>query len=452
MTGIISDYQHLSFIDSKNFVLWNIGAYLQSDSSSFNFAFSPMSFFVSKKKESASIEPGHSYNQLKVKLYGKGIVLRKKELGKNIKSKQFYAQRGDLVFSKIDARNGAFGIVPEHLDGAVVTNDFPVYSIDYQKIVPEYLNLVLSSKWFVSICQSKSSGTTGRQRISNDIFENLQIPLPTLEVQQKIVDDYNSKVNRAIELEQEATELEQSIDEYLKDELGINLENKLHGNNREAKILQLVDFKQFKRWDTNFLKQKYFQFQSSYNLIPLKEMISSLRNGIAGRDFSEKGVTYLRVGNIRNNRIIDKDIKRTNNYLEKDLLNKGTLLITRKGTVGESTVVKESNNFVASSEIFIIELKKKILDIDILPEYVSVVNQSSFLKSQYKDRFTGAFMPSLSQDKLKELLYPIPPIHIQSNIINHINNLRNKIAHLGKKSTEAFRLSLSDFEKEVFNT
>ena len=42
--------------------------------------------------------------------------------------------------SKIDARNGAYGIVPAELEGAIVTNDFPVFDVDTKKIIPHFHN------------------------------------------------------------------------------------------------------------------------------------------------------------------------------------------------------------------------------------------------------------------------------------------------------------------------
>ena len=59
-----------------------------------------------------------------------------------------------FIFSKIDARNGAFGIIPEELDGAIVTNDFPVFDIDETIINPTFLLLVTTTKAFVKFVQS----------------------------------------------------------------------------------------------------------------------------------------------------------------------------------------------------------------------------------------------------------------------------------------------------------
>jgi hypothetical protein len=40
-----------------------------------------------------------------------------------------FVREGDILFSRIDIRNGAIGFVRGDLDGAVVTRDFPVFRL-----------------------------------------------------------------------------------------------------------------------------------------------------------------------------------------------------------------------------------------------------------------------------------------------------------------------------------
>ena len=76
------------------------------------------------------------YKLVTVKLNHKGIVLREEKLGSLIKSKMYEVKEGDFILSGIDARNGAFGIVPKELDGAIVTNDFWYFDIDKNIVEP----------------------------------------------------------------------------------------------------------------------------------------------------------------------------------------------------------------------------------------------------------------------------------------------------------------------------
>ena len=97
--------------------------------------------FLHRIKRPVEIEPDKNYKLVTVKLNHKGVVLRQEKLGAEIKTKMFEVKTGDFILSGIDARNGAFGIVPPELDGAIVTNDFWYFDLDEE----------ISKCWFFQI-------------------------------------------------------------------------------------------------------------------------------------------------------------------------------------------------------------------------------------------------------------------------------------------------------------
>jgi type I restriction enzyme S subunit len=110
--------------------------------------------------------------------------LRGKE---DFKGRLFAVYPGDLVFSKIDARNGAIGLLPAASPRAVVTAEYPVYNVDETQVVPEYMALFLQTADFKQSVNDWVSGTSGRKRVQPEAFINLFIPLPPLETQRAIV-------------------------------------------------------------------------------------------------------------------------------------------------------------------------------------------------------------------------------------------------------------------------
>lgn len=89
--------------------------------------------------------------------------------------------------SRIDARNGAFGIVPSELDGALVTQDFPLFAVNHDKVLADFLALMLQSTRFVDACKRASRGTTNRKRLREELFLAEVIPIPSLEFQSEVV-------------------------------------------------------------------------------------------------------------------------------------------------------------------------------------------------------------------------------------------------------------------------
>jgi len=64
---------------------------------------------------------------------------------KDIKGKLFRAYPGDVVFSKIDVRNGAIGLAPDNIDSMCATSEFPIYSVNIERAHPEYIKLLCYS-------------------------------------------------------------------------------------------------------------------------------------------------------------------------------------------------------------------------------------------------------------------------------------------------------------------
>lgn len=139
-------------------------------------------------KERTEIKDDKTYTRLTVRLFNNGIRLRDQKLGKLIGTKkQTIVHAGMFLISKIDGKSGAFGIVPKEFDGAVVTQDFMSFTIDYATIDPEFLTQVLYNDAVLKQFLANSSGTTRRKRLSQKTFEQTYIPLPSIEEQQKLI-------------------------------------------------------------------------------------------------------------------------------------------------------------------------------------------------------------------------------------------------------------------------
>ncbi|MBA2245973.1 MAG: restriction endonuclease subunit S, partial [Gemmatimonadetes bacterium] len=86
----------------------------------------PLSEVLKRSDEWIEIRPEERYREVTVRLWGNGVVLRREVSGAEIAaSRRLMVRAGQFILSRIDARNGALGLVPEALHGAVVSNDFP---------------------------------------------------------------------------------------------------------------------------------------------------------------------------------------------------------------------------------------------------------------------------------------------------------------------------------------
>ena len=143
-----------------------------------------------------TFEDGKKYKRITIKTNCGGVVVRDEVLGEEIKTKnQYYIKAGQLAVSKIDARNGAFGIVPPDADGAIITGNFWVYDVNPEVANIQYLVLLLSSNAFVQAWQDCSNGSGNRLYLQEDKFLNYKIPMPIITKQDELMQKHKSYID-----------------------------------------------------------------------------------------------------------------------------------------------------------------------------------------------------------------------------------------------------------------
>lgn len=183
--------------------------------------------FLVKSQDVIEVKDDIEYKQVTIKINNGGVVPRNN--GATIKGlkigtkRQHVVHAGQFIMSKIDARNGAYGIVPQELEGAIVTNDFPVFDVDAEKIVPQFLVLISTTDNFIEFARKCSSGTTNRKRIDIGAFLNQQIPLPSIDKQEEILKEYNANIESAIQKRNEIQSWASESQEFIHNKLGIKV-------------------------------------------------------------------------------------------------------------------------------------------------------------------------------------------------------------------------------------
>ena len=150
------------------------------------------------------------YPKLSVKLYGKGVVLDAPADGANVKMQRHqFAKAGQIILSEIWAKKGAIGIVPLEGEGALVTSHFFLFDIDETKILRGFISWLLKGNFFAEVLDAQARGTTGYAAIRPKQFLALEIPLPPLAEQRRIVSRIEALAARVTEaqgLRREASE------------------------------------------------------------------------------------------------------------------------------------------------------------------------------------------------------------------------------------------------------
>lgn len=189
--GATSSSPYFKVVERQMMDKWNVSSCfdMQCIALSSRYPSVLLKDILSVYSEKIDIQDDKSYSRLTVKLFNKGIQKRDTLLGVSIGTKkQTEVHAGQFVVSKIDGKSGAFGFVPEDLDGSIVTQDFMVFDLDKVQVYPPYLELALNDDAILYQYKNASNGSTGRKRLSQVIFLSTRIPLPTLEEQKDMVE------------------------------------------------------------------------------------------------------------------------------------------------------------------------------------------------------------------------------------------------------------------------
>jgi type I restriction enzyme S subunit len=131
---------------------------------------------------------GKIYRQIGVRLWGEGAYEREELDGANTRYRFLSrVKEGDIIVNKIWARNGSVAVVNNTLDGCFGSTEFPTFAPIRNKLDPQWFHWITKTKWFWELCDEKSRGTSGKNRIRPEKFLEIEIPLPSLQEQNKIV-------------------------------------------------------------------------------------------------------------------------------------------------------------------------------------------------------------------------------------------------------------------------
>ena len=145
----------LDFVGFNALINWSV-QYLGDSAIKFNGKYPLMRIgdFLTRNKTGIEIHDNETYKRATIRVRNGGIYLRDRLDGQNIGTKkQFLIKAGQFLLSKIDARNGAFGVVPDELDEGIITSNFWTFDVDYSIINPHYLTLLTTTNQFIDFCE-----------------------------------------------------------------------------------------------------------------------------------------------------------------------------------------------------------------------------------------------------------------------------------------------------------
>lgn len=264
------------------------------------------------------------------------------------------------------------------------------------KVKPKYLFIILNYIYDLGFTQPLQTGMSNIRNLDFKKYLDFKVPLPPLEIQQKIV-------SKCEAIDKEVEQANKEIENYQKE---INEEiEKLSNKNYEKKRLE--EFTEIKSGGTPLRKIKEYW---ENGIIPwLKSEVC--KNKLVDEKVNHETITELGLN------------KSSAKYLEKDT----TLIALVGATKGKVGFLK----FKATTNQNIAGIKSNSKNL--INYYIFII-----LKFSYKEIIKDlAQYDMLNLHHIKNLKIPLPPLNIQKKVIQKVEKLESKINDASKTIEES---------------
>ena len=299
---------------------------------------------------------------------------------------RYGVKRGDVFFTRTSETIEEIGytsVLLEDIENCVFSGFLLRARPITDLLLPEYCAYCFSTSNIRNTIIKKSTYTT-RALTNGTSLSQIEIPLPPLEVQKRIVEvldnfekicnDLNIGLPAEIEARQKQYEFYRN---YL---LTFKIENCILPKTRQDKTRQDII--------------KLFMYIFGYINIELGEILK-IKNGSDYKKFNIGNIPVYGSGGIIN-------------YIDTYIYDKESVLIPRKGSIGNLFYVDKP--FWTVDTIFYTVIDKDVVIPKYLYYYLSKMN--------LKKLNTAGGVPSLTQTVLNKILIPLPPLEEQQKIVN----------------------------------
>jgi type I restriction enzyme S subunit len=412
----------------------------------------PLGDLLKRSEKIVTINPLETYKQVTVRLWGRGVILRDEVSGSEISAaKRYEVKPRQFILSKIDARNGAFGLVPPDLDGAVVSGDFPVFDINSDRLEPKYLEWKSKTEEFVDLCRAASEGTTNRVRLKEGKFLRLSISLPPLPEQRRIVakiEALAARIDEARRLRKQVRD--QELLQLRNSAFRLVFQGKVnkHDSNDtpvselidKMKTLkaQLIEEKKIKKeipFPAINETEKLYHIPDNWEWVRLRDICELITDGShLTPHYVDNGMMFISAQNVKPYKFMPENHKyilyeEYLSFISHAKPEKGDILMTRVGAmIGEAAIIDQDLDFAIYVSLCLIRPFKECIHIPFLLHWLNSPYGAASSKRNTLGR--GHSQGNLNLNLINRFIIPLPPLNEQQRIANYLDQFQQKVDSL----------------------
>ena len=440
------NYKYLNLIELINFDLWDTKRYTSKGIVSTYPIVSLENCIQEENKKYKLNEDETKYGILGVN-NKEGIFDAYLQKGKDINQSYKKMENGWIAYNPYRINVGSIGIRLKEHKNEFISPAYVVFSC-LENLKPEFLFLLFKTERFNKVINESTTGSV-RQNLTISTLKSLQIPLPSLEEQDNIVNTYQDKTQQANKLVQQSQNLEEEIEKYFLEQL----ELKPFKLKEKSKGLLTIPYNELERWDyfSSDTRIRIELQKSKFKLPDVTHIFSFTRRSFNKTKYKKETFNYIEIGAIDPT----KGILKAKEVLTKkapsratQIVKTGDLIIgtTRPYLKKFALVTNEYNDNVCSSGFSVIETSN-----DYSLPYLLNFLKCSYGIEQLKNRMTGGLYPAITSRELKEIKIPFPTAEKQKEIMVLVKEKENTILSNKARVKTLKREAKKEFENTIFS-
>ncbi|RAL26956.1 restriction endonuclease subunit S [Thermoflavimicrobium daqui] len=352
---------------------------------------------------------------------------------------RLFARKDDIILSLVRPERGAVAIIPEQLDGCIVSSGFAV--LRPKEFCAELIYFLLRHPKVLNELGKLATGTIASLKLKQIKDYNLPFLSLSLLQEKKAKELYQ----QLLACYQKRKSLSAVVEEVFEQKLLIR--EKKQDKRSLIKVLAYEELSG--RLDVAHYLAEDISVEWKCIQVPLKELVKVGMSVPVGRnDLSNKGIPYIRPSNLSDETI--HLIAQEPVYVPENIvydskgrvLQTGDILVLRiGGTLGRSALItKEWNGSIANSNMWVLTPDQTTLS----SEYLAYYFKTRWVHQTFAIWKTGDTLPQLRANDLKEMVIPVPEMKIQKEIVALINErINGEEDHCVVNNIKHFFVSLS---------
>ncbi len=410
--------------------------------------------FLEQYRNTIYIDDSVEYGQITISSKD-GVKYRCSKSGKEIGRKRQFVidlktHPNTVIFTRQGIADGSIGIAPQEVDGCIATENMPMFSVNEDYILTDYLRYLFISPTFRNLIASITPTGSAQKAIHERELLPLEISIPDLQTQQEIVKKTSSQLQKAeqvsIEIESQKNYIKQLRQNILQQAIEGNLtadwrkKNPVQKGNPDYDAEAL--FEQIQKERSNE-KKNIILNDIGWYVSTLDDFVKLKIGGTPARNnpsFWKPEIPWVSSGEVANCEIVSTkeqiSYEGSKNSAAK-ILPIGTVLIAmieQGKTRGQAAILRIEAS--TNQNVCAVLLPKNL----ILSEFLYIYFCSRYEES--RKVATGGNQAALSGTKISKFIFPLPPLAEQKEIVNQVKKHLQTVSQLENQITEREELTI----------